>query len=167
MSELVDLIDERDDVIGQATKDECHQKGLLHRSVFVFLFDPEHRMILQKRSAKKAVRPNKITAAACGHVHTGEDVEEAAHRELQEELGIDAALRPSIRTMGPYDYDRELISLFVGETPLAPIPNVAEIEEIFYLTIDEIVAAIENDTLNFGDSFKKVFIEYLASNRGH
>lgn len=161
--ELVDWIDENDVVLGQATKDECHEKGLLHRSVFVFLFDAQHRMILQKRSSQKAIRPNKITAAACGHVHAGESVDEAAHRELREELGIDAPLRPSIRTIGPYDDDRELISLFVGETDAEPVPNLAEIEELFYLTIGEIRAAMEAKTLNFGASFEKVFTEYLAT----
>ncbi len=55
------------------------------------------------------------------------------------------------------------ISLFVGETGAEPAPNIAEIEELFYLTIDEIRAAMEADTLNFGASFKKVFAEYLAA----
>jgi 16S rRNA (adenine1518-N6/adenine1519-N6)-dimethyltransferase len=161
--ELVDVIDQDDEVIGQATKDECHERGLLHRSVFVFLFDGQDRMILQKRSSKKKIRPNKITAAASGHVEAGEDTETAALRELHEELGISVPLQSSIITMGPYDYDKELIFLFVGKSDSHLTPNPAEIDEVLYLTIDEIRTGIESETINFGASFKKVFEAYIAT----
>ncbi|HRW98665.1 MAG TPA: NUDIX domain-containing protein [Cyclobacteriaceae bacterium] len=159
--ELIDLINQDDEVIGQATKDECHENGLLHRSVFIFLFDKQERMILQKRSSKKKIRPNKITAAACGHVKAGESTKSAALRELKEELGISTKLYSSIKTIGPYDYDKELISLFIGKTNLQPKKNSDEIDDLLYLTINEIKSCIENNTIDFGASFKKVFIEYL------
>lgn len=162
--EIVDLINQNDEVIGQATKNECHKNGLLHRSVFVFLFDEQERMILQKRSSKKKIRPSKITAAACGHVKAGESTKNAALRELEEELGISTELQPSIKTIGPYDYDKELIHLYIGKTNLQPKQNPDEIDDLLYLTVNEIKSYIENDSMDFGASFKKVFAEFLLIN---
>ena len=39
--EIYDLVDIDDRVIGQATRKEIHKKNLLHRSVHIFVFNPE------------------------------------------------------------------------------------------------------------------------------
>jgi isopentenyl-diphosphate delta-isomerase len=161
--EVVDLITLDNTVVGTATKDECHAKGLLHRSVFVFLFDEQKRMIVQQRSSQKKLRPHKVTAAACGHVLAGERVENAARRELEEELGLSIPLQFCMKTIGPYDDDRELIFLFVGTTDMRPAPNPNEIDKLLYLTCGEIRQAIDAQSVNFGASFKKVFAEYVLA----
>lgn len=162
--EYLDIVNDDNKIVGRASKDECHLKGYMHRSVFVFIFTTSGKLVLQQRSSKKAIRPNKITASACGHVLSGEDYATAAIRELKEELGITTNLRHILIIHGPYDYDREIISLYEGVTDEIPIPNNSEIDDLLYISPIEIMECIRSGNLNFGDSFKIVFEKYMSSN---
>ena len=48
--ELLDVVDENDNVIGQATRKECHEKGLLHRISISLVLDKNFRIFAGKRS---------------------------------------------------------------------------------------------------------------------
>ena len=53
----------------------------------VLVFNGDNEIFMQKRSANKDTWPGAWDASCTGHVDTGETYLEAAHRELQEELG--------------------------------------------------------------------------------
>ena len=159
--EIVDVVNSSDEIIGAAPKSECHKLGLWHRSVFVFIFDSEGNLALQERSNKKSIRPGRVTASASGHVLRGESYMAAAKREMIEELGIDCALSYVLKTIGPYDYDREIIELYEGTTNLTIRQDKDEIAKILHMTLSEIAKSIDDQTLNWGESFKKVFRQYL------
>ena len=38
LDEILEIVDERNNVIGQATRGECDKKGLLHRAVNLFIY---------------------------------------------------------------------------------------------------------------------------------
>ena len=158
--EIVAIVNEDDEVTGKATKTECHAQGLRHRCVFVFLFDRRGRLLVQRRSTSRAMRPGKTTASACGHVLYGESYEQAAHRELHEELGIVTTLRFVLKTEGPYVSDREIVALFVGLTEVEPVPNKDEIDNISYLSLSEIQSLRSGGEVDFGSTFLKVLDEY-------
>ncbi|NOX56814.1 MAG: NUDIX domain-containing protein [Planctomycetes bacterium] len=86
--ELFDIVDAEDRVIGQATRREVHARGLKHRAVHIFVFDPDGRLLVQTRSIHKDEDPLLYTSSASGHVDAGETYQEAARRELEEELGL-------------------------------------------------------------------------------
>ena len=86
--EMYDVVDSLDRVIGTATRREIHQKGLLHRSVHILVFNSKGELYLQKRSLNKDENPGYWDTSAAGHVNAGEDYMTSAHRELEEELGI-------------------------------------------------------------------------------
>ena len=87
--EILDLVDESGQVVGQATRGQCHSDPtLLHRAVHLFVFDGDSRMLLQKRSATKRIQPGRWDTSVGGHVDRGEHYEDALHREAREELGI-------------------------------------------------------------------------------
>lgn len=88
MTEMLDIVNEHDEVIGQAERTEVHQKGLLCRMVYVYFYTPDGHIILQKRSLSKASHPGKLTTTMSGHVSSGQSYIEAAVRETQEETGI-------------------------------------------------------------------------------
>ena len=88
MEEMLDVIDNRDETVGEATRTECHRDFLRHRVVQVFVFDPEGRIFVQKRTKTKDVFPGLYEASCSGHVQAGEAYAQAATRELAEELGI-------------------------------------------------------------------------------
>ena len=92
VNEFVVLVDEQDNVLGTMEKMEAHKKGALHRAISVLLFDPNHRMLLQKRASTKYHWPNIWSNAVCSHPRENETYEAAARRRLPEELGITADL---------------------------------------------------------------------------
>lgn len=89
--EIFDVVDERDEVIGQQPRREVHRLGLKHRAVHVLVFNRAGELFLQKRSHLKDNHPNVWDSSASGHVDAGETYDTSAVRELAEELGWTAA----------------------------------------------------------------------------
>lgn len=86
--EIFDVVDENDQVIGQATRAEVHAEKLVHRAVHVFVFNKRGDLLLQKRSLLKDACPGVWDSSVSGHLDAGEDYATAAVRELEEEMGI-------------------------------------------------------------------------------
>ena len=47
-NEMIVLVDQKDNTIGELSKIEVHKKGLLHRAVSVFIFDSSNKTSLAK-----------------------------------------------------------------------------------------------------------------------
>lgn len=88
MSEILDVVNENDEVIGQAERDEVHRAGLLCRLIYVCFYTQNGEIILQRRSLTKKNDPGKLTTAVSGHVAAGQSYLEAAVRETLEETGV-------------------------------------------------------------------------------
>jgi len=86
--EIFDIVNERDEVVGQNTRREVHARGLWHRAVHVLVFNARGEVFLQKRSMKKDRQPGVWDSSCSGHVDSGENYDETAIRELREELGL-------------------------------------------------------------------------------
>ena len=92
--ELFDVVNDKDEVIGQATRGEVHKnKKLIHRSIGVAVFNSKGELFLQKRSATKDTDPLLWTISCSGHVRSGNDYDETAIRELKEELALEGELK--------------------------------------------------------------------------
>jgi isopentenyldiphosphate isomerase len=86
--EIFDIVNERDEVVGQAPRKEVHARGLWHRAVHVLVFNARGEVFLQKRSMLKDTAKGKWDSSSSGHVDTGEDYDTCAVRELREEIGL-------------------------------------------------------------------------------
>jgi isopentenyldiphosphate isomerase len=86
--ELVDVVDDDDQVIATVTRREMRARRLLHRSVGITVMSSDGRLLIHRRSLDKDVWPGWWDIAAGGVVLAGETYDEAAHRELAEELGV-------------------------------------------------------------------------------
>jgi isopentenyldiphosphate isomerase len=86
--EIFDVVNERDEVIGQAPRREVHARGLWHRAVHVLVFNARGDIFLQKRSLKKDIAGGKWDSSTSGHVDSGEHYDATAVRELREEIGL-------------------------------------------------------------------------------
>lgn len=94
MDELLDLVNEKDEVIGEVWKSVAHENPqMIHREIAILLTDDKHRVLLQQRSKLKKLKPGYWTITSSGHIKKGEGPEAAAHRELFEELGFDTELK--------------------------------------------------------------------------
>lgn len=92
--EWFDVVNERDEVIRQATRRDVHATGLWHRAVHVLVFDAGGRVFLQKRSMLKDLSPGLWDSSCSGHLNAGEDYDPAAIRELAEEIGVRVPAAP-------------------------------------------------------------------------
>jgi isopentenyldiphosphate isomerase len=86
--ERVDVVDEDDRVVGQATRTEMRRKNLLHRAVYILVRDRAGRLFVHRRTTSKDVYPGYWDVTVGGVVGAGEEYETAAHRELAEEIGV-------------------------------------------------------------------------------
>ena len=72
-----------------------HREGSLHATVHMWILRENQKsgydVLLQKRSACKDSNPGCYDISSAGHVAAGNDILESAVREMEEELGIQAA----------------------------------------------------------------------------
>jgi len=85
----IEIVDEKDRVIGRATKEEKFQKELISRNVVAFIKNNQDELIIVKRSPRKQSWPSRLDLGTCGNVNIGETYRQAIKREIKEELGID------------------------------------------------------------------------------
>ncbi|MFA6099085.1 MAG: NUDIX domain-containing protein [Patescibacteria group bacterium] len=90
MSELLYIVDEDDQIVGQAKREDIHKQGFRHREVGVWIYNDKGEVLLQRRAPDKDIAPNLLDTSAGGHVGIRESYEEAALKELKEETGITA-----------------------------------------------------------------------------
>jgi len=87
--EYFPLVNEVGQVIGKASRRECHSGTfLLHPVVHLHVFNSLGELYLQKRALTKDIQPGKWDTSVGGHVDFGEEVLVALKREVREELGI-------------------------------------------------------------------------------
>tara|TARA_R110002096_G_scaffold4501_52_gene21385 strand:+ start:503 stop:1843 length:1341 start_codon:yes stop_codon:yes gene_type:complete len=146
--ELFDVVDDNNQVTGQAPRAQVHAEGLKHRATHIFLFNPAGEIFLQKRSRLKDVHPGAWDSSAAGHLDAGEDYESAAAREIVEELGLEAEL-DFVTELPPSEANgQEFIHLFRATSKAKPKWPASEIEfGQFFPTevVDDWIAARPQD----------------------
>jgi len=100
--ELVDVVDEQDRVVTQATRREVRVRNLRHRSAYVLVFNPTGQLFVHRRVDTKDIYPGLWDVAVGGLLGAGEDYDTGARRELREELGIDQV---TLRRLFPLRYE--------------------------------------------------------------
>ena len=165
LEERFPLVDEEGNVVGAATRGECHNGSrLLHPVVHLHVFNSRGEVYLQKRPAWKDIQPGKWDTAVGGHMDFGETPEDALCREVREELGITDF---EAEHKGKYVFDsrRERELVYVNSTIYdAPIvPSKEELDGGRFWTMKEIREAIGKDILtpNFESEFERFFKEKL------
>jgi 16S rRNA (adenine1518-N6/adenine1519-N6)-dimethyltransferase len=152
--EIFDVVDERDQVIGQATRKEVHEKRLLHRAVHVFVLNRRGDLLLQRRSMLKDAHPGVWDSSVSGHLDSGEDYATAAVRELGEEMGISGVEPQEIAVIPPSEATGwEHVRLYRCQHQGSIRFPCAEIDTAAWFPTDELGAWIEARPEDFASGF--------------
>lgn len=162
--ELLEITDERGRPIGIAPRSEIHgNPSLIHRVVHVLVFNDHGELLLQRRSLKKDVAPGKWDTSVGGHVEPGEGLNQAAKRELLEELGVEAEIGFLYSYIHTNPYETELVYTFLC-THNGPFSfNGDEIDEVRFWGIEEIKIRSNDPALS--DNFKHEIKTYLDTDK--
>lgn len=162
MIEFFWVVDEDDRVIGKATREECHKTNLnIHRSVYIFLFNGKEDMLLQKRSESKDLYGGYYTGSATGHVDYGESYDEAAERELEEELGINADLKRISNVKCFSRIEREISALYYCRHDGPIRIDEEEISQVVFMSLEQIRKELDSGVKKFALGFKIALSELL------
>lgn len=162
--EIFDVVDENDEVTGQATRSEVHANNLLHRAVHIFAFNKRGDVLLQQRSILKDAHPGVWDSSVSGHLDSGEDYATAAIRELDEEMGIRVHTPPEeiARLLPCPETGWEHVRLFRTDYSGSVSFPAAEIQAALWFPVAEIDAWVTAKP----DDFASGFIEcWKAMNR--
>lgn len=163
--EMFDVVDEEDNVIGRAKRGEVHgNPKLMHRSVGVVIFNSFREMFLQQRSATKDVDPGKWTISCSGHLISdpstlGESYgyprgvlrhiyEQATHRELREELGVELEIIPVTKFIYRSETETETVMLYKAYFDGPFQLNKQEISQGKFFTRNKLNSLIKSGQIN-------------------
>lgn len=147
--ELFFHVDENDQVIGSITRGEAHaDPNLIHRAVDILLSNDQDEILMQKRSENKDVRPGHWTVSASGHVTYPETYEEAAEKELQEELGLNLPLQKISTYLINLNNETEFVTLFIGNYNQTPTNfDQIEVAELRWVPLAKLAEFCENNPI--------------------
>jgi len=164
-SEHFAVVDGADRVVGEAPRGKVHGDNLRHRAVHILLFNRQNDLFLQKRSRLKDRHPCVWDSSAAGHVDAGEDYDEAAARELHEELGITAMLSRVVKLPASERTGQEFIWLYKGnhDGPFQLARSEIELGDFFPKEL--VTAWLKARPADFAPGFAECWKAFLARAR--
>jgi len=160
--EYLDIVNDKDEVIGKGERGEVHKKKLLHRAVHILILNSKDELLYHLRTATKKQYPLHWNSSAAGHVQAGKDIEQSAQEELDEELGIDISLEFIGKEHIVDEVDGEIIYVYFGRCDGPFNYDDEEIKEVRFTKIDKIVDEISK--LKATPHFKKA-VEMLVEKK--
>jgi 8-oxo-dGTP pyrophosphatase MutT (NUDIX family) len=144
--ELLDLVDDQDQVIGQAWRSIIVRERCSNvRVVNAFLERSDGRLWIPRRSPHKRLFPDCLDMSMGGYVSTGETYETAFARELWEELRLRLADLPW-SLLGYFTAHTHGVSAFMRvyriQSDSTPDYNVNDFIEAYWLTPSDVLERI-------------------------
>lgn len=180
--EMIDVVDDKGEIIGQAPRGLCHRLGLRHKTVYILVIRSDGKILLQQRGGGIDAILGRLDIAVGGHLKAGEnDPKLTAYREMQEELGFSPQKdrmmliaeynRDAPTTISkPFERNRERRYLFKytftdDETDelddfFRMRESKGEVVSISWHTIEEICSAIDKGKI--ADGLLTSFMHYLG-----
>lgn len=110
----VDIVNQDDEVIGKELKSKKPELNFISRVVAVLVKDSNGMFVVSKRGPHKKIDAEKYDLSAFGNVDAGEEYEQAAKRELREELGIECQLTMLDKFYQENEHDGKKFKIFCG-----------------------------------------------------
>jgi|GEM_PF-4069072 len=173
-------------VVANEKRSICHEKGLLHPTVHLFIFNDEGQILIQKRGRKKDASAGKLSQSVGGHVSDvpvgktivgGRYMGKTAFKESKEEVGI---LPYKIELLKFFGYqsnegkNNEFVGLYRAfydkkinkQVGLRFSPNLTELEWAGFFSFEGILKLAKQSPHLFAPSFLKDISEYHRWEQG-
>lgn len=166
--QMLILVDENDNEIGNMEKMDCHFSGQLHRAFSVFVFDDQDRTLIQRRALSKYHSGGLWANSCCGHPNVGEEVLEAAKRRLSEEVNVSAThWMPIFKTryrapLNKKMIENEFVHGFACRASNEPLLNPEEAMDHKWISVEELDADIRKNPDVYAYWFKHYFEHHLG-----
>lgn len=166
MTERVIFVDKNDQPIGAGDRKEAWAKGYYTRNICVVLRDQNGRFLSQKRNMRVRSYAGMWTVAASGHLDEGETWDEAAHREVKEEIGVST----NLTAIGDFILEdntenkkiRRIIHVYEGTISDSTqfVLQEDEVEGIEWYELEELKIQMLKTQEKFTPSFRKVIQKF-------
>lgn len=164
LNEMLPVVDQDGNVIGSATRKECHNGSMkLHPVVHLHVYNGQGGLYLQKRPNWKDIQPGKWETSVSGHIAMGEKPDDALRREAMEELNI-SGFEPVFVMKYVYENsarEREFIYVY-GTIYHGTITPSEEVEEGRFWNIEQI-----DEDIKKHDDFSLNYRSELTPNFRH
>ena len=158
-SEILSVVDDQDQVIGQRRRDDIHRLGLLHRATHVLVFRQDGQIFLQKRGQHKQESPGLWDSSVAGHVDAGETYDACCVREIQEEIGIELEEIPKrlFKLVASPQTGMEFCWVYRLVTDLKLVLDYTEMETGQWVTQAQVDQWLSDSAEDFADSFHLIW----------
>jgi isopentenyl-diphosphate Delta-isomerase len=139
----INLVDINGARIGSMEKMEAHQKGELHEAFSIFIFNAKNELLLQQRAMHKYHSGGLWSNTVCSHPEVQEELDKAAERRLQEEMGF---LTP-LHEVFSFTYktvfkngitEHEFDHVFLGNYENDPAPDPEEVMDYKWMSVPDL-----------------------------
>lgn len=151
--EYFDVVNEKDEVISKASREECHSNPkLIHRASNVYIFDSlDLKNILRvKRSNQVDTEIGKWTILIGEHNKIGEDYKTAIKRGVFEEIGLKDIILKTFgekvicRMKNQTEISQNFIGIYKGSTNNLKLDK-EEIAKVEFIPIKKLLEDIKNN----------------------
>ncbi|MFH9070882.1 NUDIX hydrolase [Streptomyces alboflavus] len=160
VDEWVERVDGQDRVLGVVGRREAVREGWLHRVAVTVCRDDRGRILVHRRSEQVSRFPGLYEVEVGGAVNAGESYEQAAARELAEELGIRALPRLLFTFINRSGLSPHWLGVHEAVVPDAVVPDPDEVAWHGWLTEPELGSALLE--WRFTPDSHEAFSRYLA-----
>jgi len=166
MEEMLDLVNDNDEIIGQIKRSES--RGIQNvRVINIFIKTPDDKLIVPLRSANRRIYPNCYDFSVGGFVDSGDSYGKTAHKELEEELGVSDMPLQEIGYFKPKDkitisFSKLYLGKYDGRMEDLQFDKDG-IQQLYTFSNDEIIKMLKETPEKFKGDFKQSFEYYLEN----
>ncbi|MET8859442.1 NUDIX domain-containing protein [Streptomyces sp. NPDC004579] len=160
VDELVERVDAHDRVLGVVSRQDAVREGWLHRVGVVVCRDRQGRFLVHRRAEQLSRFPGHYELGVGGAAGVGESYEQAAARELGEELGVWATVCLRFKFLSRGGLSPHWLAVCDAVLPEIGAADPREVAWHGWLTESELRRRLQQWT--FTPDSQEIFVRYLA-----